>query len=82
MHLATIFPKFGVYATHSLEMLKVRKIVKYDLRSWLVISRTARATAFKFCVILCVDLTTIFPKFRVCTPHSLEILKVRKIVEI
>ena len=82
LELTTSLCKFGVCATHSLEMLKVRKTVKFDLSSWLVISRTARATAFKFCLILCVDLTTIFPKFGVYATHTLEMLKVRKIVKI
>ena len=79
LELATTLRKFGVCATHSLEMLKVRKTVKFDLGSWLVISRTATVTAFKFCVILCLELTTTLCKFGLCATHSLEILKVRKI---
>ena len=82
LELTTTLCKFGVCATHSSEMLKVRKTVKYDFSSWLLISGTATATAFKFCEILCVDLITIFPKFGVYATHSLEMLKVRKTVKI
>ena len=63
-------------------MLKVKKTVKFDLNSCLVISRTATARAFKFCVILCVDVITIFPKFGVYDTHTLGMFKVRKIVKI
>ena len=79
LELTTTLCKVGVCATYSLEMLKVRKTVKFDMSSWLVTSRTSTATAFKFCVILCLELTTTLCKFGLCATHSLEMLKVRKI---
>ena len=42
------------------------------------ISGTAKASALKFCVILCLELTAILRKFGVFATHSLEMLKVRK----
>ena len=43
------------------------------------ISGTTTARALKFCVILCLELTTTLSKFGVCARHSLEMLKVKKI---
>ena len=79
MDLTTIFPKFGVYATRSLEMFKVRKIPKTLLSLTGNISGTTKTRSLKSCVILCLELTTTLHKFGVCATHSLEMLKVRKI---
>ena len=64
------------------EQETVLKCLKSEKQSNLtfIISRTATARASKVCVVLCLELRSTFPKFGVWTTHSLEILKVRKIV--
>ena len=59
-------------------MLKVRKKAKYDFHLRVDISRTTTAWASKSCVILCLVLSNIFSKSGILTTNGVEMLKVRK----
>ena len=74
--LMTLFPKFGFWTTN-VEMLKVRKTAKFDLNSWVGISRTTTARASKSCVVLSLELSNISPKTGVWSKNGVELLKVR-----
>ena len=53
-------------------MFKVRKIAKPAFSLWIDISRTISVDAFKFCVILSLDLNNCFPKFCILTTFDSE----------
>ena len=59
-------------------MLKVRKTAKFDLNSWVGISRTTTARVSKSCVVLSLELSNISPKTGVWSKNGVELLKVRK----
>ena len=59
-------------------MLKVRKKAKYDLHLRVDISQTTTVSASKSGVILSLVLSNIFSKSGVLTTNGVEMLKVRK----
>ena len=74
--------KFGVFkkqwTKNGVEMLKVRKIGKFDLISWLHILRITTARTCKFCVALWVEPSNISQKIGVLTKNGVKMFEVRK----
>ena len=79
---SNIFPKSGVWNKNGVEMLKVEKKCEFYLSSWVDISHITRPRASKFCMTPWVTLSNIFPKYGVWDKNGVEILKVRKNVNL
>ena len=60
-------PKLVILTRFHSEMLKVRKSTKNDFKWRLNILRSTAVKAYKFCMILSLDLNNSFPKFGILT---------------
>ena len=59
LEISNNFSKSGVWTTNGAEMLKARIKSKFDLNSWVYISRTTIASGSKFDVVLWLELINI-----------------------
>ena len=78
LEFSNIFLKYGVWTTNGKEMLKVRRKAKFDLDSWVDVSQATTTRTSKLCVVLSLELSSIFSKPGVWNTYCLEMLKVTK----